>query len=149
MNELRWLQMPEEEIDAFLGDGGTGVLSFSTRNGDPPYSRPVSYGYDTESGHFHFRLVEPSSSQKSGLLDSPASFVTHSEEGGRWQSVVATGELEDLSDRPADSAAMAERWGVDIPLIDIFEEPPDDVTFRQFRFVPDRLTGREEVRSED
>jgi nitroimidazol reductase NimA-like FMN-containing flavoprotein (pyridoxamine 5'-phosphate oxidase superfamily) len=149
MNELRWLQMADEEIHDFLGDGGTGVLSFSTHEGGPPYSRPVSYGYDTESAHFHFRLVEPSTSQKRALLDSPVSFVTHSQDGDRWRSVVATGELEDLSDAPSDSAAMAERWGVDIPLIDIFERSADDVAFRQFRLVPDKLTGRKEVKSED
>jgi len=149
MNELRWLQMADEEIHDFLGDGGTGVLSLSTHDGDPPYSRPVSYGYDTESAHFHFRLVEPSSVQKRALLDNPVSFVIHDDEGGRWRSVVATGELEDLSDASSDSAAMAERWGVDIPLIDIFERSADDVAFRQFRLVPDELTGRKEVKSED
>ncbi|SFS10115.1 hypothetical protein SAMN05216559_3662 [Halomicrobium zhouii] len=149
MNELRWLQMTDEEIHDFLGNGGTGVLSFSARDGGPPYSRPVSYGYDAESGHFHFRLVEPSSRQKRGLLDSPVSFVSHGEQEDRWRSVVATGELEDLSDVPSDSAAMAERWGVDIPLVDIFESSSDDVIFRQFRLVPDKLTGRRAVKAED
>lgn len=149
MADLRWLQLPDDEIDAFLGSGGTGVLSFSTSERDPPHSVPVSYGYDADSSHFHFRLALPSEGGKTDLLDRPVSFVTHDEHEGRWQSVVATGTLEDLSERAHESAAIQERWNVDIPQVDIFEHSPDDVDFSQFRLVPDQVSGRKEVRSEE
>jgi hypothetical protein len=139
--------MSEAELNAFLGDGGTGVISFSTPEGDAPYSLPVSYGYLAEKRHFHFRFAFPPSSEKEEVVDRPISFVTYGESEEGWQSVVATGRLEDLTEVPYDSDAMQERWQVTIPLVDIFEEPPDDVTFRQFRLVPDQITGRKQVSS--
>lgn len=145
MTELRWLQMPRDELDEFLGDGGTGVLSFTPSASAPPHSVPVSYGYDAETGHFHFRLGEPPGSEKADLFDRPVSFVTYDETEHGWQSVVATGTLEDLSELPYESAALQERWAVSIPTVDIFDEPPEKVEFRPFRLVPDEVSGRKEV----
>ncbi len=142
---LRWIQMTEDELDGLLGDGGTGVLSFSTSSDEHPHSIPTSYGYDAESGHFHFRLAFPPDSKKTDLIDRPVSFVTHSQTDEGWQSVVVAGELKDLAERTHESAAVQERWAVSIPFVDIFEESPDDVNFRQYRLVPDKLTGRKEV----
>ena len=147
MTGLRWLQMPEPELNDFLDNGGTGVISFATGEGEPPYSLPVSYGYDADSSHFHFRLGITPNSDKGKFLDRPVSFVTHDETDEGWCSVVATGELEDLTDEPYDSPAIQERWNVSIPLVDIFEVPPKDVTFHQFRLDPDKLTGRKDVNS--
>lgn len=149
METLRWVRLPERELNAFLGDGGTGVISFAAGSTDPPYSVPVSYGYDVDSGDFHFRLALPPNSTKADLLDRPVSFVTYGQRDEGWRSVVATGELDDLSEQPYDSTAVQERWNVTIPLIDIFEEPPENLTFREFRLVPDELTGRKEVSSGD
>jgi len=149
MEGLRWPQLSEEELTAFLGNGGTGVISFSTSSDDPPYSRPVSYGFDADAQSFHFRLAFPPGSEKESLVDEPVSFVTHGQMDDGWRSVVATGSLEDLSDEPYESGAVQERWGVDIPLVDVFEEPPEDLTFRQFRMVPDQLSGRKQIRSEE
>ena len=147
MSGLRWLQLSEEELDEFLGDGGTGVLSFSAGHDEPPFSLPVSYGYLGDTGHFHYRLAVPEDSSKERYLDRPVSFVVHDRTDDGWRSVVATGELDDLTELPYEADALQERWGVDIPLVDIFEEPPDDVTFRAFRLDAERVTGRKEVRS--
>ncbi|MHC3439451.1 hypothetical protein ACYJ1Y_15520 [Natrialbaceae archaeon A-gly3] len=38
MQGLRWLQMTREEIDDFLGEGGTGVLSFGSGADESPAS---------------------------------------------------------------------------------------------------------------
>lgn len=149
MSGLRWLQMPESELNDFLGDGGTGVLSFSTGDGEAPYSLPMSYGYDDATEHFHFRLALPPDSDKGEFVDRPVSFVTFDETDAGWRSVVATGELEDLTDEPYESTALQERWNVSIPLVDIFTEPPDEVVFYQFRLDPDRISGRKEVSSGD
>ena len=77
MSGLRWLQLSEEELDEFLGDGGTGVLSFSAGHDEPPFSLPVSYGYLGDTGHFHYRLAVPEDSSKERYLDRPVSFVVH------------------------------------------------------------------------
>jgi len=149
MENLRWPQLSEDELTAFLGNGGTGVISFSTSDEGPPYSLPVSYGFNADMKHFHFRFAFPPGSEKDALVAQPVSFVTHEETDAGWRSVIATGSLEDLTNEPHESSAIQERWGVDIPLIDIFEEPPEDVTFRQFRLVPDQLTGRKQIHSAD
>lgn len=147
MEGLRWVQLSEQELDDFLGDGGTGTLSFSTEIEEPPFSLPVSYGYDGD-GHLYFRLAFPEGSGKADLLDNPVTFVTHARTDGRWRSVVATGELEDVSDMDYDSAAMQGLWAVDIPEVDVFDRPPEEVEFRQFRLDPETLTGRKEVESD-
>lgn len=146
MEGLRWVQLSEQERDDFLGDGGTGTLSFSTDGDRPPFSLPVSYGYD--AGSFYFRLAFPDDSGKKQVVDNPVAFVTHARTDEGWRSVVATGTLEDVTDVDYDSAAVQGMWAVDIPEVDVFEDPPEDVPFRQFRLVPERLTGRKEVRSD-
>lgn len=141
--------MSDDEIHALLGDGGTGVLSFSTTEDNPPHSLPVSFGFDQQSENLHFRLSMTLGSTKAKLTDKPVSFVTHKRTEEGWRSVVATGSLEDVTDLPAESIAIQERWAVDIPFVDIFDEAPDDVDFRAFRLVPDRLTGRKAVTSSE
>ncbi len=147
MENFRWPRLSEDELTAFLGNGGTGVISFSTRSNDSPYSIPVSYGFNTDVEHFHFRLAFPPGSEKEALVTRPVTFVTHRQTDEGWRSVIATGSLEDLTNEPHESSAIQERWGVNIPLVDVFEEPPEDLTLRQFRLVPDQLTGRKQVRS--
>ncbi|WP_135851333.1 pyridoxamine 5'-phosphate oxidase family protein [Halorussus salinus] len=147
MEGLRWVQLSDEERDDFLGNGGTGTLSFSTENDEPPFSLPVSYGYD--AGSFYFRLAFPDDSAKTEVVENPVSFVTHARTDDGWRSVVAAGKLEDVTDMDYDSAAVQGMWAVDIPKVDVFEDPPDDISFRQYRLVPEKLTGRKEVRSDD
>jgi hypothetical protein len=149
MADIRWPKMTHEEVETLLGDGGTGVVSFSADEGEPPYSIPVSYGYVADAGNFHFRFALSDHSEKDDFLGRPVSFVTYDRTDDGWRSVVARGELEDLSDAPYESTALQERWGVDIPLVDIFQDPPEDVTFQLFRLVPDRLTGRKSMGNED
>lgn len=147
MEGLRWVGMTDEEIGDFLGEGGTGVISFSKEGDDPPFSIPVSYGYDASTGQFYYRLSMLPDGEKSDLLDAPVTFVVHARTDEGWRSAVASGRLEGVADSPYESAAVQGMWAVQIPKIDIFDRPPEDVTFRTFRLVPDRLTGRKEVRS--
>ena len=66
MTDIRSVRMGDEERDEFLGRGGTGAISVSTPDDEPPYSRPVSYGYDAETGNFYFRFaVGPDDTGKS------------------------------------------------------------------------------------
>lgn len=145
MEALRWVRLTDEERDEFLGQGGTGVLTFSTEIDDSPVSFPVSYGYDGGQPAFYFRLSFPPDSRKEDVVDRPSSFVSHARTDAGWRSVVATGTLEQVSEFSHDSMAVQGMWAIDIPTIDIFEDPPEEVTFRFFRLLPETLTGRKEV----
>ncbi len=145
MQGLRWVQMTDEELNDFLGIGGTGVISFSTPDSDPPFTLPISYGYYAETRSLYFRFAFPPGSEKEALLHDPISFVTYEKRKEGYRSVVASGRLEEVDDLPYDSAVAQRMWEVDIPLVDIFEQPPEDVAFRHFHLDPDSLTGRKEV----
>lgn len=148
IQDLHWVQTTEEEVNEFLGNGGTGVISFSTNPDEPPFTIPVSYGYDADSASFYYRLSFLPESEKEDVIDRPVAFVTYNETDDRYRSVVATGHLEEVDDMPCDSIAVQRMWGIQIPMVDIFERPPEDITFRHFRLVPDTLTGRKEVKSQ-
>lgn len=147
MVSLCWVQMTDAEMGDLLGDGGTGVLSFATAEGESPFSIPVSYGYDDGSRQFYYELSLLPDSGKATILESPVTFVVHDETDEGWRSVVATGELDRVGDLRYESTAVQGMWAVDIPRVDVFDRPPADVTFRTFRLVPDRITGRKEVES--
>lgn len=55
----QWNRMSEEEIDEFLGRGGTGVVAFATEADEPPVAIPVSYGYNADIEAFYFQLSVP------------------------------------------------------------------------------------------
>ncbi|SFS87553.1 pyridoxamine 5'-phosphate oxidase family protein [Halostagnicola kamekurae] len=148
MQGLRWVQMTEEEVDEFLGRGGTGVVSFSTDPDEPPVSIPISYGYSADVNRFYYRLSFPRDSRKDELVEKPIAFVAHEKTDDGWQSVVATGRLSDIADAPYDSAEIQGMWSIQIPLVDIFERPPKETTFRYFSLEPDTMTGRKEVISD-
>ncbi len=140
--------MTENELSEFLGKGGTGVLSFSTDADAPPFSLPVSYGYDADTANLYYRLAFPPNSGKADVVDNPVAFVTHARTDAGWRSAVATGRLDELTDAPYESAAVQGLWAVQIPMVDIFDRPPEELTFRLFRLAPDTLTGRKEVQSQ-
>ncbi len=145
MQGLRWLQMSEEEMNEFLGRGGTGVISFATDPDEPPVSIPVSYGYSADVKRFYYRLSFPQDSRKEELVDRPVSFVTHGKTDSGWRSIVATGHLSDTSDASYESAEIQGMWAIQIPLVDIFERPPRETTFRYFSLDPETIMGRKEV----
>ncbi len=145
MDGLRWVQLPDTERNEFLGNGGTGVLSFATDTDEPPASLPVSYGFVPETGDFYFRLSFPPGSTKEDVIDNPVSFVVHEEADDGWRSVVATGELEELAELPPESGAVQHMWAVDIPSVEIFDQPRSEVPFHDFRLVPASITGRKEA----
>ncbi|SDF83080.1 pyridoxamine 5'-phosphate oxidase family protein [Halorientalis regularis] len=148
MQGLRWVQLSSKERDAFLGDGGTGVLSFSTPPEEPPWLLPISYGYDANTGLLYFSLSFPAGSTKSAVVDGPVAFATHEETPDGWRSVVAVGTLEEVADMPYESSAVQGLWTVEIPAVDIFDRPREEVTFRDFVLDPETITGRKEVQTE-
>lgn len=142
---LRWTGLTREERDAFLGNGGTGVISFVHDAEEPPAAFPVSYGYVADRGDFYFRLSFPEGSNKDAFVENPVTFVTYGEMTDGWRSVVARGRLEELSDHPPDSVAIQAMWAIEIPTVDIFDKPREDVPFFDFRLQPAEMTGRKEV----
>ncbi|MCU4744579.1 pyridoxamine 5'-phosphate oxidase family protein [Halobacteria archaeon AArc-m2/3/4] len=145
MTGLRWVQLSENERNEFLSNGGTGVLSFATGADEPPASLPVSYGYFADEGVFYFRLSFPPGSQKEDVIDNQASFVTYEQRDDGWRSVVATGTLEEVDGLPYESGVVQGMWAVEIPTVDVFDRPRDEITFHDFCLDPETLTGRKDV----
>jgi nitroimidazol reductase NimA-like FMN-containing flavoprotein (pyridoxamine 5'-phosphate oxidase superfamily) len=136
--------LDDEETYDLLGDGGTGVLSLSTTDDDPPHSIPVSYGYDETEGTFYFRLAVEPGSEKADLLDRGVSFVVHGEDDDGWWSVVASGRLKRTRDDEIATESLEGFQHVEIPLYDVFGQHPREVAFEFFRLDPDDLTGLHE-----
>lgn len=133
----QWNRMSEEEIDEFLGRGGTGVVAFATEADEPPVAIPVSYGYNADIEAFYFQLSVPRDNRKDELVPRQVSFVVHDETDDGWRSVVATGRLEEISDSPYESTAIQGMWAIEIPIVEIFDRPRTEVTFRYFLLEPE------------
>lgn len=141
------VEMTDDERDEFLATGGVGVLSFAAGVDQPPYSLPVSYGYDAADEEFYFRLAVDGEAGKAPHLDAnrPTSFVTFDDTSEPWRSVVATGVLDPVDEDDVDPDVTESLRRVHIPLVDIFGRPTSEVSFRFFRMQPDEVTGRREV----
>lgn len=148
MRDSHWHRLSGSELEAFLGRGGTGVISFGAEVDTAPASIPVSYGYNADVEAFYFRLSLPPESRKAELVDRPVSFVTYAETDDGWKSAVATGRLEAVEEASYDSTTVQGMWGIEIPEVDVFERPREELTFRDFRLDPETLSGRKEVPSE-
>lgn len=137
-------EMDSEERDEFLGNGGTGVMSFSTEPDTPPHSIPVSYGYDATEANFYFRLAVGPESGKGDPTERTVSIVIYDETDDTWRSVVASGQLEATDEKAIATETLAGFERVQIPIVDIFGRPSKDVPFKFYRLVPDEITTRKE-----
>lgn len=152
MEDVRSVRMSTEERNEFLGSGGTGVISFDTSGDGPPYTRPISYGYDAETGYFYFRLaVGPEDTGKKDIIDEDKdlSFVTYDQTDRGWRSVIATGRLEEITKSALDPAVAEAMRRVTIPLVDVYDSHPLSLEFRFFRLTPDEVTGQQEAGTGD
>lgn len=134
--------MTREEIDAFLGRGGTGVLSLA--RDDEPYATPISYGYDPNSGAFYIRLGFTEGSEKRAFVapEARARLVSYGRVDGVWTSVIAVGVLEPVEAEDLDvETAKVLREG-DFPLYDAWGDAIDRVEFRIYRLDVEDVTGR-------
>lgn len=71
--------------------------------------------------------------------------MTYRQTDDGWQSVVASGTLDDVEELDADEAALEGLRRVHVPLVDLFERDPGETTFRFVRLDSDELTGRREA----
>lgn len=145
MNRKKPIEMDADERDAFLGTGGTGVISVPRSDGDPPHSVPVSYGYDPSESVFYFRLAVGSDSDKQDAADSSVTFVVYGQQEDTWRSVVVTGQLVETSEASVATESLEGLQQVHIPLVDIFGRPIKDVPFGFYRLDPDEMTARTEA----
>jgi nitroimidazol reductase NimA-like FMN-containing flavoprotein (pyridoxamine 5'-phosphate oxidase superfamily) len=150
MEDTRSVEMNDEERDEFLGTGGTGVASFPRGSNESPHTIPVSYGYDSETGEFYFRLAFSPETEKEGVVGDrkPISFVTYDETDTGWRSVVATGRLEEVAEAAIDSDVVTAMRRIHIPLVDVFDRNPREIDFRFFHLDPEELSGKKEARTE-
>ena len=142
--------LTDDEMADFLKPGGTGVISVSRGEEEPPYSIPVSYGFDPEADRFCFRLARTDSEKnRLGRSHRPITFVTYGRVSGRYHSVIATGTLTEIVEQSIDSNVLDSMQRVMIPVVDIFEAHPREMSFEFYRLDPETMTGiAEPVRDE-
>jgi nitroimidazol reductase NimA-like FMN-containing flavoprotein (pyridoxamine 5'-phosphate oxidase superfamily) len=137
-------EMSASQIDDFLSDTETGVLSLAMDN--EPYSIPISYGYDATSQTFYFRLVSAPGSEKRTFLSSAPNcrLVVYDEDsdGTEYRSVIATGTLEQID--PAEmSVEQIEQYGeARRPLFEIWGAGKEDLDIQLYTLDPAELSGR-------
>lgn len=116
-DRLQGLRMREDEIDAFLGERGAGVLALA--DGGDAYAVPISYGYADGRLYFaFFRFAdEPRKEAYAGSTRTACLAVYEAESATRWQSVLARGPIEPVPPDRWDEvgAAMGESaWSPDL-----------------------------------
>lgn len=129
------------EIGDFLRERTTGVLGLG--KDDEGYAIPLSFVYRDEGPSLYFRLGYGPDSQKRAFVDAAdtVSFVVYDETGGGWKSVVARGELEELSTSTADSSVVQAVRGLDIPYFRVFDRETGDVEFSIVRLHVTGIDG--------
>ncbi|MFB6117253.1 pyridoxamine 5'-phosphate oxidase family protein [Halosegnis sp.] len=88
--------MSDAEIDRFLREQGTGVLSLA--DGDDAYAVPVSFGYETGRALFGFYMFGETSRKESYAAATDRACLVVYEVAGRtdWRSVLAAGPLTEV-----------------------------------------------------
>lgn len=134
--------MADAEIDDFLGDHETGVLSLART--DDPYAIPISYGYDDDERVFYMRLVSTPESEKRAFLESSpaARLVVYDEQDSTYRSVIATGRLEDIPPAELTPDQIAQYGEAKRPLFEIWAQGKEDLDIELYRLDPDTLEGR-------
>lgn len=133
--------MDAAEIDDYLADGGTGVLSLA--RGDDPYSIPVSFGYDDAARAFYLRLGFGDAAAKRPFLEasSQARLVVYDGDP-EVRSVVAAGDLIRVPKGDLTPDVVAQLSEARLPAFDLWEEEKADLAFEIYRLDPETLSGR-------
>jgi nitroimidazol reductase NimA-like FMN-containing flavoprotein (pyridoxamine 5'-phosphate oxidase superfamily) len=136
--------MSRSEIDDFLSNSETGVISLARE--DEPYSLPISYGYDADSGTFYMRLVSTPDSQKRAFLgsDPQVRLVVYDEnsDGTEYRSVVAAGQLTEIEPTEMSVEEIEQYGETRRPLFEIWGLEKDELDIQLYKFEPTELTGR-------
>lgn len=142
-------ELSERDIDAFLGEHETGVLTLA--RGDDPYAIPISYGYDPSTQQFYLRLVSTTASEKREFLASAprARLVIYEEEGNVYRSVIVKGVLSELPKEELSVEDIVQYGDAKRPLFEMWgaEKPALDV--KLYQLSPERMNGRRIVVDRD
>lgn len=96
--------MDDDAIEAFLSNRGTAVLGLPAPDG--PYLLPLTYGYDG-GARLYFTYVLGAGSRKEELTeraDRATALVFRFDSPFVWESVLATGPIEELPATEWDAA---------------------------------------------
>ncbi|MFB6124274.1 MAG: pyridoxamine 5'-phosphate oxidase family protein [Haloferacaceae archaeon] len=132
--------MSDAEIDDFLSEQGTGVLSLTSR-GDA-YAIPESFGYD--EGTLYFLLADHDDSRKMAYLERTTTvcFVAYELSSvDDWASVVVRGELTPTPDDAHETAAAALASNAVIPGNGMFGHSADEPSFEWYELDPTERSG--------
>jgi len=145
MSQVHSTVLDADEIDALLGDGGVGVVSFASD--DEPYSVPISFGYDASVESLYLRFGFAPESEKREFIDdgASASLVVTDETPAGWQSVVVRGSLSRVTEMAIDPEAAKSVHKVRIPFVTIYDREPSELEFELYRLEPDSIVGRQEA----
>lgn len=140
-------EMSASEIDDFLSETETGVLSLAMDN--EPYSIPVSYGYEAAEQTFYLRLVSSPGSEKRKFLSSSPDcrLVVYDEnsDSTKYRSVIAVGALEQI-DPEEMSVEEIEQYGeARRPLFEIWGAGKDELDIELYTLNPGELSGRRTI----
>lgn len=137
-------EMSASQIDEFLSNRETGVLSLASE--DEPYSFPISYGYDATTETFYMRLVSTPESQKRAFLgsDPQVRLVVYdgNAEGTIYRSVVAAGVLEQIEPNEMSVEEIEQYGEASRPLFEIWGMGKDELDIQLYKFEPSELNGR-------
>lgn len=136
--------MSAAEIDEFLSENETGVLSLARDN--DPYAIPISYGYDADSRTFFMRLVSTPDSEKRTFLSSEPSarLVIYNEksDGTLYRSVLAIGELEEMDPSELTVTDIEQYGNARSPLFEIWGAGKDELDIKLYKLEPSEISGR-------
>ncbi|ELY45163.1 pyridoxamine 5'-phosphate oxidase family protein [Natronorubrum sulfidifaciens] len=131
--------LTRDEIDAFLREQGSGVLSLT--DGAETYAVPESFGYD--GGDLYFQLVSEPDSEKLAFIETTdvATLTVFTDTPAR--SVLVRGPLESVPDADRARASSAIAANATIPTLNVSPDSPTEaLSFEFYRLVPQDLTGR-------
>ncbi|MFA9425591.1 pyridoxamine 5'-phosphate oxidase family protein [Natronorubrum sp. A-ect3] len=131
--------LTRDEIDAFLREQGSGVLSLT--DGAETYAVPESFGYD--GGNLYFQLVSDSDSQKLSFIETTNTATLTAFTDDPPRSVLARGPLEPVPEAAHQRASSAIAANATIPALNVsLETTTDELAFEFYRLVPRELSGR-------
>ncbi|SIR66614.1 pyridoxamine 5'-phosphate oxidase family protein [Natronorubrum thiooxidans] len=131
--------LTRDEIDAFLREQGSGVLSLT--DGAETYAVPESFGY--EGDVLYFQLGFDSDSQKLSFIETTdvATLTAFTDDPAR--SVLVRGPLEPVPEADQQRASGAIAANATIPALNVsLETMTDELAFEFYRLVPQELSGR-------
>lgn len=138
----RDVSMTDDEVAAFLSRAGDGVLTLHTT---VPYSFPVSFGYDVESGRCLLQFVSRTGSRKrAALREEPAATLVAYDVSSPddWASVVVEGTLveRDAPDADARTAYAEQATAVGMS---VFDAESSDLDVAWYELRPESVSGRQ------